>query len=181
MISENEFKILQQKMAGPSLKLATITLTKGYVAIVDHSDLAFLSQWKWSASVNKSAHSMRVYAVRGERRNGTSRRIAMHRELASELGFKDVDHKDGNGLNNCRSNLRPTDRSHNNANSKKRGGVQSSKFKGVFFDRSTGRWCSQICYKKIKRHLGLFDSEMEAFLAYQRAAEEQFGEFASNF
>lgn len=86
-----------------------------------------------------------------------------------------VDHWDGNGLNNCRKNLRVCTKQQNNMNTKKRSN-RSSKYKGVHF--RAGRWLAQIQVAGKKKHLGTFEEEADAALAYNFAATELFGPFA---
>lgn len=86
------------------------------------------------------------------------------------------DHKDGDGLNNRRSNLRPCTYSQNGAN---RGPQKNSStgVKGVFPHRDTGKFRSCIMVEGKSRHLGIFATIEDAALAYRTAAEEAFGEF----
>ena len=89
-----------------------------------------------------------------------------------------VDHRDGNGLNNKRSNLRTTDSVGNGANSQH--GRGSSQFKGVFRrERRSGFvWRAGIMVRRKMFWLGTFESEAEAARAYDEAAVKLCGEFA---
>jgi hypothetical protein len=100
----------------------------------------------------------------------------MHREIAAVLGLSDVDHRDRNGLNNARINLRPSSRHQNLGNQQKRLGC-SSKFKGVSWSNHAGKWIAWEPGRK-GRFIGYFDSEKSAALAYNRAAVRLFGEFS---
>jgi hypothetical protein len=88
----------------------------------------------------------------------------------------DVDHVNGDGLDNRRENLRLTTRSQNLANSASRGGT--SIFKGVSLNRHTRRWKAQISVGGPPRSLGEYDTEEEAALVYNLAAFEAWGEHA---
>jgi hypothetical protein len=85
-----------------------------------------------------------------------------------------VDHKDGNGLNNCRDNLRVCTQRQNQANRRSDGGA--SRFVGV--RRYGDKWRATIQYRGKVYHLGVFDDEVEAAKARDRKAWELHGEFA---
>ena len=151
-----------------------IPLTKGYVALVDDEDHADLSRYNWRAVVRRNT----VYALRTSfQRFGPRRSIKMHRQiLGLSPGQKpDVDHIDGDGLNNTRKNLRPASLSQNGANQRPQRG-KSSRFKGV--RRKGGRWVAEIRIDKARRALGYFVSEEEAARAYDSAARAAFGVYA---
>jgi hypothetical protein len=89
----------------------------------------------------------------------------------------EVDHIDGNGLNNNPSNLRLASQSTNQANQKLRS-QNSSGYKGVTWKASRNKWCAQLTHNKCYLYLGLFDSPELAAKAYDRAATEMFGAYA---
>jgi len=91
-------------------------------------------------------------------------------------GWPMVDHRNGNGLDNRRANLRPATKSQNGAN-RLIAASNKSGFKGV--DLKKGRWRAQIKVVGSKIHLGYFDLAEEAARAYDMAAIEAFGEFAT--
>lgn len=95
-----------------------------------------------------------------------------------ELPPEEIDHKDRNSTNNAIENLRASPPSMNQGNS----GIwrtNSSGFRGVSWDKGRCRWAAYIWRKNRKYHLGYFADRAEAAGAYDCAAAEYFGEFAS--
>ena len=144
-----------------------IALTRGKVAIVDKEDYERLSQYKWYASESKG----RFYACRKNKRA-----VYMHREIMRAAKGMVVDHIDGNGLNNRRSNLRVCRVCENIRN--RRGAGGRSRYKGVSFVKHLKKWKAEITCGGRRRHLGCFEEEIEAARAYDGKARELFGEFA---
>lgn len=152
-------------------QIITIPLTRGYFATIDASDHHLVDFYKWCASEKRcraTGKVLRVYAM-----TWTGTEFALMHVLIFGRSGKDIDHKDGDGLNNRRSNLRLASRSQNNANAHKRSGT-SSRYKGVHFHSQSKKWSAQIR----KRHLGQFREEFDAAQAYNFAAQEDYGEFA---
>ncbi len=153
-----------------------IPLTQGKFSIVDAVDFDFLCKWKWHAVEVKSAHTSVWYARRttGDRRN-----LYMHTAIALSSGWGngECDHKDGDGLNNQRNNIRHCNHSQNNGNRKKQLGTTSS-YKGVSWCKSRNSWEANINIFGKKRFLGRYKSEIEAAIAYDQAAKKYFREFA---
>lgn len=153
-----------------------IKLTRGKVALVDDADFDWLNQLKWYASEAKknTFYAMRVNCYGGERVS-----IFMHRLI---VGLTDrkilVDHKDGNGLNNQRQNLRSATPTQNCYNRRFYKAKKSSKYKGVYLDRPGGSWYSKIQINRVRKYLGMFKSEIDAAIAYNEAATKYHGEFA---
>jgi hypothetical protein len=152
--------------------MAEIALTRGYVAIVDDSDLAELSLWKWSASKTKT----NVYAYRQIVRDGKHIQIYMHRQLSGAQKGQVVDHVNRNGLDNRRSNIRLCDQSLNQGNKRAIGGA--SRFKGVWWCRATKKWRAEITQNGRKHRAGSHPNEISAARAYNAKARSLFGEFA---
>jgi hypothetical protein len=172
-----------------------IKLTKGRVALIDDADFDWLNQWKWHA--HKSHCTDIWYAVRTYRLPGSSKKyfVQMHRLITNAKPGEKTDHKDGDGLNNQRYNLRKATNRQNSQNKTKKvlfRGKSASKYIGVQKYISHGRdlgWRAVIGagppqttgkYKgRAKRiPLGYFSDEIEAAKAYDQAAKKYFEEFA---
>lgn len=149
-----------------------IPLTRGKFTLVDDVDFELLSQWKWFA---QQSGKMFV-AARGQRQPGATHPTMIYMArfiLAAPSGLL-VDHKDGDPLNNQRSNLRLATHAQNARNRK---GNRKNKFKGV---HSVGtRFEARIRVATKLIYLGSFVSAELAADAYNRAALLHHGEFAS--
>lgn len=151
-----------------------IPLSQGQLATVDDSDFSVLSSHKWYAWWSRTTKTF--YAVRSVGSGRKKRTIYMHRQIVGETG-PSVDHRDHNGLNNCRSNLRRASASENSQNCRKSIGC-SSVYKGVSLLKKSNRWKAYIKIHQRQIYLGRFDTESSAAEAYNRAAKLLFGEFA---
>lgn len=154
-----------------------IPLSQGKFALVDDEDYEYLNQWKWYAW--KHYKHKTFYAVRNIRLgNNTRTTIFMHRVI---LGLTDSkiqgEHRDNEGLNNLRSNIRPCTNSQNQMN---RGVIlnTTSGFKGVSWSRERNKWISQISISGKQKNLGRFTSKIEAAEKYNEAAIKYYGEFS---
>jgi hypothetical protein len=149
-----------------------IPLSQGKVALVSEEDFAVLTQNKWYAHKDPRKHTF--YAVRNIKKDGRTTTIKMHQQI---MGCAGVDHKDGNGLNNCRNNLRQATNSQNLANMRKRPGL-TSRFKGVSWSKERKKWVAQVQQSGRTTSLGRFDSEEAAARAYDKFMYEKFDKFA---
>lgn len=153
--------------------MKSIPLTQGYEATVDDSDYEQVSQFQWHFAKGNRTN----YAARGVKVNGKMKRIYLHRQLLGSPPKSKVDHRDGNGLNNRRENIRPATSAQNGQNSVKIQG-RSSQFKGVTVSKRPPGWKASIRVNGRGIHLGYFSVETDAAHAYDDAARTYFGEFA---
>ena len=153
-------------------QMKQIPLSRGKFAIVDDKDFEWLNQWKWSLCESTNSPA---YANRSIKQNGKWHTISMHRKI---LGLtrgdgKETDHRNGNGLDNRRGNLRICSHSENVQNCHL---IKNKfcKYQGVI-KKKTGCWlaCIMKNYKNI--YLGTHNSAKEAALAYDKKALELYG------
>jgi hypothetical protein len=148
-----------------------IPLTRGKVALVDDEDYEELARYKW--------HAHRRYNGWRAARTVPGGVILMHREI---MGFVEstslIDHRNGDGLDNRRSNLRVATAAQNGMNRGKQRNNQSG-FKGVRRRTNcTARWEAHITIARKMHSLGHFSSPEEAARAYDAKAREVHREFA---
>ena len=132
---------------------------------IDDEDYPIVLQHTWHCS---------HYGYIATRHNGSI--LFLHRLIMNTPNEIKTDHINGNKLDNQKSNLRVCTTAQNSRNRKKKPGC-SSKYKGVYWDKF--KWHSQITYNFKTMHLGLFNNEEEAAMAYNIKATEFFGEYAN--
>lgn len=159
-----------------------IELTQGKVAIVDDEDFENIARFRWQCASSKT-HSL-LYARRSQYMGGGAancklKLVQMHNLILPPLPGFVVDHIDGDGLNNRRSNLRYATHSQNRAN----GGAHINSKTGIrgvcYREGRRLPWsASIICGGGTKkRHLGSFSTAEEAKESYITAAKARWGEF----
>ncbi|MFZ2809454.1 MAG: HNH endonuclease signature motif containing protein [Desulfosalsimonadaceae bacterium] len=148
-----------------------IELTQGKVALVDDADFEYLSQWKWHAAKQPCKARDTFYAKRNVSLGGGKQKsLYMHVAIVGEcpVGYE-RDHKDGNGLNNQRDNLRLVTHRQNAQNLHV---DKSSRYPGVFIEkRRKSKWRAQVNIEGDIKFIGNFRTERLAFDAYRRAVE----------
>ena len=137
-----------------------IKLSRGLVAIVDDEDFEELNKYKWSAYKSHKTY----YAYRGIRVGVNKWTMEyMHRVINKTADNMQCDHIDGNGLNNCKSNLREVTIRQNSQN---RHENKSSQYTGVSWIKSRNKWSASMGINGKSKHIGYYDSELEAHNAY---------------
>ena len=158
--------------------VAYVTLTKGYEAIIDAADVWLAEGHNWHAVLSRKT----VYAARTSdvEAGGKRSTIMLHRLIAAPPDTLFVDHIDGDGLNNRRTNLRIVTNSQNQQNRKFNSGNKSG-FKGVFLDRKRGQWVAQIKANGQTIYLGRFHALAEAADARAKASANLHGDFGCHY
>lgn len=146
-----------------------IQLTKNQVTKVDDGDYEYLNQWKWYC--NNTGYAGREHYM-GDYKRKT---LLMHRIILQAQPGQEVDHVNGDKLDNRRSNLRFVTRTQNLQN-------RAWQFKGVSkkSDKTRGqkRWVARINFEGKTKFLGDFFTPEEAEQAYLEATKKYFGEYA---
>lgn len=142
-------------------------------AIIDESDFDLVSKYKWLAHQHKKGATWYAKTFAGTRPNMNV--LSMHQLILDRVL---VDHKNGDGLDNRRSNLRLCTPSQNCQNKTKQKTKTSSKYKGVHWNKNMSKWHVQIEKNGVGIYLGCFKDEIEAAKVYDKKAIELFGEFA---
>lgn len=153
----------------------SIPLARNLVALVDEEDYPLVSQYKWWLSY---PHIQGLFYARTVTYlNGKRREIALHRLIMGFPEGKEIDHINGDGLDNRRSNLRICNRAENMHNSRKQKNNKSG-YKGVILTRS-GNWRASIGVNGKCISLGTFYSAIDAAKRYDEEAKKLYGEFAA--
>lgn len=155
-------------------KTAKVCLGDGHHAIVSVEDIPLISGYRWKTLNTKG----RKYAFCSVGVDGTQQTRLMHRVI---LGVTDqsvlVDHRDNDGLNNTRSNIRLASHADNQANRVGKKNTRS-RYKGVMRYEDRGVWRARIIRNGKLHFIGSFTDEADAARAYDDAARELHGEFA---
>ena len=156
-----------------------IPLTQGKFAIVDNEDYIYLSKLKWHIQKVKGLiYAKNCVYLGGGRNNQRSENTFMHRLIMGASKGQQIDHINGNGLDNRKCNLRFCTQMGNNRNARCRT-PKSSKFKGVCVqNRIKKPWQASITVDYKQRWLGSYATQEEAAKAYDAAARKYYGEFA---
>lgn len=161
------------------MTIVRIPLAKGKgIFLVDEADVPIVSCYSWSLA-NASG---KLYAMtRTPREGGGQRTLFAHRLIMDAQQHEEVDHRDSNGLNNTRANLRKATRKQNGAN-RKLSKNNTSGYKGVSWAKQALKWYAAIQCNGKSRNLGFYENVEDAARAYDAAARELFGDFArTNF
>lgn len=151
-----------------------VPLTRGMFALIDSADAEYVGRHNWCAV--KGGHMW--YAAHGGRRDNKAHLFYLHRELMGDPCGLEVDHKNRDGLDCRRENLRTATKAQNQFNCVKQRNSKSP-YKGVAFNKRANKWVAFICAHGKKLNLGYFSTPEEAHAAYSEAAKRLHGEFAN--
>ena len=150
-----------------------VPLTGGNYALVDDEDYRNVSGFRWKEPGGYAAHN--------SRKGGRPFTVYMHRLITAAPGGMKVDHRNHDGLDNRKANLRVCTHSQNHMNRVKLVG-RSSRYKGVSWHAGRGQWRAYLTLDGTQRHIGYFDNETHAALGYDMWAHTLFGQYAlTNF
>lgn len=141
-----------------------ISLTRGKVALVDDEDFDWVNQFKWYACKGRR----RFYGRRTRAKAEGGGKQLLHHFICPKWKF--IDHKNGNGLDNQKENLRASSTAQNLRAYCLKAVGRTSRFRGVSWGRRDEKWAAGIRVSPKKVFLGYFDKEEDAAKAFDRAA-----------
>lgn len=165
-----------------------IQLTRGKVSLVDAADYEWLTRWRWRAVRYRRRHEEDVtwYAQRNKPTDGSSNETMMHRLILDAPRGVEVDHRDGDGLRNIRSNIRTATHQENRRNLQHRKRGKKSLYLGVSWYSPQSTWMVRIGTGEREPNgqprtvtIGYFRDQREAALARDIASRHYFREFAA--
>lgn len=140
-----------------------------YFVMVDDEDYEELNKYKWHVRIGPRT----FYAIR----NDNHITLYMHRIITKAKRGVLVDHRDLNGLNNQKYNLRKCNQAQNIRNGRCRQN-NTTGFKGVNYQRKIKKYQARVGYENKRLYLGVYNTPIEAAKIYNQKALELFGEFA---
>jgi len=144
-----------------------IETPSGVSALIDDGDASLVREFRWFEHRAKSKVYLRGY--KGLRRNGL---VYLHHVICRRSPGMEIDHINGDGLDNRRANLREVDRTHNNANRKY--------VRGCHFEKRTGMWRAEISKNGVRYRLGRFPTMQNARDAYRAKKAALYPGFYTN-
>ena len=159
---------------------SVIHINQELYAIVDDEDYELVSRFKWYPR-----HTSRIIYAQCVMSMGTLTNpnkqvfcyMLLHRLIMRPSKDEEIDHRNHNGLDCRRANMRICNHQQNSFNRRSSTKKESS-YKGVFYDKRNNNWRVKIKYHRQQIDLGRYSSEYEAALVYDRKAQELFGEYA---
>jgi hypothetical protein len=159
--------------------MVEVPLTQGKVALIDDEDAERVLSRNWTLHHNPNRRRDVFYAVRYAYKEGTKERtvIQMHREILNAPAGMEVDHINGDGLDNRKANLRLATRAQNLRNTHREKGKTG--YRGIYWHKKNGMYHAEIRCDGKRHSLGYYYDAEQAARAYDYAAYHLHGEFAS--
>lgn len=154
-----------------------IPLPRGYYALVDDECYEYLNQWKWNIDIRECKTCDNLYYARRLQHLGyvdgkqKQKVIQMHQLITGFPKGIEVDHINGNGLDNRKENLRLVTHRENMQNLTKNK-TNSSMYPGVYWDKEKRKWRARFKVKEKQHHIGYFEDELEAAEAYKESVKK---------
>lgn len=155
--------------------MKTIKSSNGQDIILDDEDFERLKNFHWNITCDGYVRNSKY--LRKQNGKDKYKHTLMHKLILLVPDGFFIDHKNGNKLDNRKGNLRICTNSQNQMNRRKGSGF-SSRYKGVHWHKKHSKWIVQIRVNGKPTHVGCFDSEKHAALAYNKSAIKHYGEFA---
>jgi hypothetical protein len=157
----------------PPMERMMIIKIDEYNILIDDEDYERVKGINWHLTPTSCGGP---YAYRSKRINGKCCVIYLHRFIINVPDDKEVDHINGDTLDNRKANLRICNKEENAQNK----GMQSnntSGYKGVFYENRRKKWRAKIDAHGKRIHLGYFEAPEEAYASYCEASKKYHGEF----
>lgn len=155
-------------------KFVVLKITKGQETLIDLEDFKRVAIYRWKAS--KPSKGNKFYAKRNAHVNKKERVLSLSRFIMNAPKELEVDHKNGDSLDNRKCNLRLCTATQNRVSFRSKNEKYSSKYRGVSKHRN--KWLAQIGIKGKASYIGVFSDPIEAARARDKKALEVYGEFA---
>ena len=147
-------------------------LNQNKILLIDDEDFDKVSKYHWYFT----GRYVKGYLLHKKFKGQT--RVAIHRMVLNAKQGQEIDHIDGNILNNQKGNLRFVSHSENMANRKILAKNNKSGYKGVYLHTRAKKWVAKIRKDNVNIYLGIFNDKKEAAKIYNINAKKYFGEFA---
>ena len=131
---------------------------------MDDEDFGELNKYKWYA-----CKDCNTYYARRRIEGINVKTITMHQQLLDKKEGLEIDHDDGNGLNNQRYNIKHVTHRQNMQNRHSRVADKHSKYPWIAWDKNREKWQSRIKINGKLKFLGRYSDEYDAYLAYRNA------------